>query len=529
MRNGYFQLVNAPGGFGIRLFMPQDGGEEIRILELINYLDNQCIEYNVQKIREAVTAGEDTVVFLGAKSCPKCDEIYTLTIAEDGMSATVRFYPASETGKRMSFDELFRDLHFKNVKSGIQMQTLQNHFQSEGIYCTDLIAAKGKEPRHGTDARIEYYFNTDLHAKPAMNEDGSVDYFNLNVINYCKKGDVLARIIPEDPGDFGVNIYGNRIKPRDVKKAVLKFGKNILLSDDRLSISSLVDGHVMLADSDVFVSDVYTVENVDTATGNIDFTGSVQVNGNVAANYVVKAGGDVVINGVVEGAYVEAGGNIIIARGMNGMSKGTLKAGGNIVAKFLENATAEAAGYVTTESSLHSNIIAGTEVIVSGKRGFITGGRVQAADKIEAKTIGAVMGAATLVEVGVNPKLKERFLQLQKEITDIVNSIKGAQPTVVNFATKKARGVKFTENQITYVKKVAAQLEEDKKRLESKNNEMLKLQQLFDPSKRAVVVVTGEVYPGTTITINDVSMTVQSSYKYCRFEKVSGDVKMLPM
>lgn len=529
MRNGYFQLVNAPGGFGIHLIPPQDGGEEIRILELMNYLDTQCVEYNLQKIKEAVTTGKDTVVFLGVKPCPACAETYTLNIAEDAMSATVRFYPASETGRRLSFDELFRDLHFKNVKSGIQMQTLQDHFQTEGIYCTDLIAAKGREPRHGTDARIEYYFNTDINAKPAMNEDGSVDYFNLNVINHCKKGEVLARIIPEDPGDFGINVYGNRIKPRDVKKAVLKYGKNILLSDDRLSISSLVDGHVMLADSDVFVSDVYTVENVDTATGNIDFTGSVQVNGNVATNFVVRAGGDVVINGVVEGAHVEAGGNIIIARGMNGMSKGTLKAGGNIVAKFLENATAEAAGYVATESSLHSNIIAGTEVLVSGRRGFITGGHVQAADKIEAKTIGAVMGAATLVEVGVNPKLKERFVQLQKEIMDIVNAIKSAQPTVVNFTAKKSKGVKFTEDQIKYVKNVVAQLEANKRELESKNNEMLKLQQLFDPSKKAVVVVTGEVYPGTTITINDVSMTVQSSYKYCRFEKVSGDVKMLPM
>lgn len=529
MKNGYFQLVNVPGGFGVRIFPPQDGGEGVRILELMTYLDNQCIEYNLQRIKEAVTTGEDTVVFLDTKECPQCAETYTLNIADDAMSATVRFYPASETGKRISFDEFFKDMHFKNVKSGIQVQILQDHFQSEGIYCTDLTAAKGREPRHGTDAKIEYYFNTDINAKPTMNEDGSVDYFNLNVINHCKKGDVLARIIPEDVGDYGINVYGNRIKPRDVKKAVFKYGKNILLSEDRLSISSMVDGHVMLTENDVFVSDVYTVENVDTATGNIDFTGSVQVNGNVATNYVVRAGGDVVINGVVEGAHVEAGGNIIIARGMNGMSKGTLKAGGNIVAKFLENATAEAAGYVATESSLHSNIIAGTEVLVSGRRGFITGGRVQAVDKIDVKTLGAVMGASTLVEVGVNPRLKADFTQLQKEITDIVASIKAAQPIIANFAEKKAKGARFTEEQIKYVKDVAARLEADKKELESKNNEMKTLQQLFNPQKKAAVIVRGEVYPGTTITINDVSMTVQSSYKYCRFEKVSGDVKMLPL
>ena len=96
----------------------------------------------------------------------------------------------------------------------------------------------------------------------------------------------------------------------------------------------MVDGHVSLVEGKVFVSDVYEVENVDLSTGNIDFEGSVQVKGNVSSNFVIRAGGNVIISGVVEGAYIEAGGNIIIARGMNGMTKGILKAGGNIVAKF---------------------------------------------------------------------------------------------------------------------------------------------------------------------------------------------------
>lgn len=82
-----------------------------------------------------------------------------------------------------------------------------------------------------------------------------------------------------------------------------------------------MDGHVSLVEGKVFVSDVYEVENVDLSTGNIDFEGSVQVNGNVSSNFVIRAGGNVIISGVVEGAYIEAGGNIIIARGMNGMAR----------------------------------------------------------------------------------------------------------------------------------------------------------------------------------------------------------------
>ena len=41
-----------------------------------------------------------------------------------------------------------------------------------------------------------------------------------------------------------------------------------------------------------------------------------------------------------------------------GMGKGKLQAGGNIIAKFLENVEASAGGYVQTESILHSNVSA---------------------------------------------------------------------------------------------------------------------------------------------------------------------------
>jgi len=527
MQNGYFQLVKTPGGFGVKMVPPIDGGEDIRLYELLNYLDKEQISYDLNSIKQALEANRETVCFLERKDCPKVEEKYQLEIAEDGMSATVRFYPPSEVGNRINMDECVRDLRFHNVTFGIQMDVLQDHFQSDGIYCTDLVVARGREVRHGTDARIEYYFNTDVHARPTMREDGTMDYFNLNVINHCLKGQELARIIPADPGDAGVDVRGGRIKPRDVKRGGLKFGNNIELSEDKMSIFSKVDGHVTLVDDKVFVSDVYVVENVDISTGNVEFEGSVQVNGNVASNFVVKANGNVIINGVVEGAHIIAGGNIIIARGMNGMAKGTLTAGGNIVAKFIENAKVQADGYINAGSILHSDAAAGTEIEVNGKRGFITGGHVQANKKIEVKTLGAMMGAPTVIEVGVSPKIKAEYVQLQKEITELVREIKSAQPILVNFAEKRAKGVKFSEDQLRYIKSTAQTVEAKKRELEEKNNAMRSLQSLFDPKEKAVVKVWGEVYPGTTIIIGDVSMNVQTTYHYCRFEKVEGDVKML--
>lgn len=531
MRNGYFQLVSTPGGgFGVKFFPPQDEGEAVQIGEVASWLDERGLIYNLASLKQFLESGKEIVCFLGQGSCPEIGESYQLVISEDGMLATVRFYPPSENGKRMSFNEFLSDLRFKNITSGIQTTQLQDHFQSDGIYCTDFLVAQGKEPRHGTDARIEYYFNTDLRARPTMNEDGTADFFNLNIINHCQKGDVLAKIIPEDEGEYGINVMGTRIKPREVKRMHLKYGKHIDLSEDKLSISSQVDGHVMLVDGEVFVSDVFTVENVDISTGNIDFNGSVQVNGNVTSNFTVRAQGNVIINGVVEGANIYATGNIIIARGMNGMSKGTLRAGGNVVAKFIESADIVAEnGYVDTGAILHSTVSAGDAVVVGGKRGFITGGYVKAGNKIAAKNIGAEMGAPTVVEVGMNSKMREEYINLQKTVAELMKEIRAAQAVLTDFADKHAKGVRFAPEQLLKIKEAAKNNEANKKLLAKKNQEMLALQQVVETQRRAVVEVSGEVFPGTTIVIGDSSMSVQSSYKYCRFERVQGEVKMAPL
>ena len=525
MQNGYFQVVKAPGGYGLRIIQPKDGGADVNLQEVMDYMDRHSVPYDPMSLKNAILSGEDTVCFLERKDCPALEESCRIEVSQDNMQAILRFYPASETGNRTTMDSVIKDLRYHNIVYGIQMSVLQDHFMSDGIYCTDLVVALGKEPRHGTDAYIKYYFNTDVHAQPTLKEDGSVDYFHLNMINPCKKGQLLAEIIPEDEGEYGTTIQGAKIRPRQVKKAHLEFGHNIEISEDRRKITSMVDGHVSMVDAKVFVSDVYEVENVDLSTGNIDFEGSVQVKGNVSSNFSIRAGGNVIISGVVEGAYIEAGGNIIIARGMNGMAKGSLKAGGNIVAKFLENTTASAGGYVSTESILHSDVTALTEIQVTGKRGFITGGHVRAGQKIEVKTLGATLGAPTVVEVGVDPEKKAEYMRLQKEISEIVKNIRNIQPVLVNFAEKRSKGVRFTPDQINYIRNSAATMETQKKSLDEKNRRMQELQLEFNPQERAMVLVKGEVYPGTTIIIGDSSMQVKSTYQYCRFERIEGDVK----
>lgn len=533
MKNGYFQLVCGADGTALKLFAPVDGGKPITVKEVTEYLTRFGISFDISAISNAIQEAvmsqkAEYQVTLNRNFSMEMRESYELHLSEDKMLATARFYPPSVNGERMSVSEFISDLEQKGIKFGVQTDSL-NKFFIQPVYCKEILVAKGLPPKQGTDARIEYYFETNLHAKPTLKEDGSVDFFNLNTINHCSKGDILARLYPGDPGVLGKNIYGEAVKPRDVKRLNLKFGRNITISDDRQVITSDVSGHVALVDDKVFVSNVLEVENVDNSTGNIDYDGSVKVNGNVCTNFSVKAKGNIEVNGVVEGAYLEAGGDIIIARGMNGMARGVLNADGNVVSKFIENAKVNAKGYVSTESILHSEVMAGTEIVVDGRRGFITGGRVCAGNMIRVKNLGSLMGTDTIVEVGADPSVKLRFQEIQKQIAESKKQIDTIHPVLKSAAEKLSQGVKFKQEQLMYFQELLQQENLKKKEIEEGLREMGNLQLLLEGSATAKVEITGEVFGGTRICISDVSMVTKNSMKYCKFIKSQGDVKMVAL
>ena len=128
----------------------------------------------------------------------------------------------------------------------------------------------------------------------------------------------------------------------------------------------------------------------------------------------------IIVEGVVEGAEIIAGGQIIVKHGVQGMSRCRLIANGNIISRFIESAYVRSeTGYVQSESIMHSKVSAKTDIIVDGKKGFISGGEVRCGQMISAKTIGSSMGTSTVLTVGIDPVLVEEHHKLEKEAADI--------------------------------------------------------------------------------------------------------------
>lgn len=528
--NAYYQIVNDDFGTKLMIYPPTDGGKAtVDVQLLMDYLNFNRIPFQAKDLAPATAAIKETVtISLSSQRTMPIKEDLRIIIEEGNMRAKCYFVPPSNDGKHLTKSDILEEIARKKIVFGIDESVIDAYIEKPR-YLEEIVVAIGQEPRHGTDAWIEYFFNTDLKARPTLNEDGSVDFFNLNIINHCEAGQLLARLHPEDRGDNGSDVVGNAIKPRSVKHDILRFNKNVSLSEDKLEIYAIESGHVSLVEGRVFVSNLMEVENVDTSTGNIEYDGNVQVNGNVTSNFVVKATGNVEVRGVVEGAIIEAGGNITIAKGMNGMSKGILRSKGNVISKFLENATVEANGYVESGSIMHCHVMAGTEVHVDGRRGFISGGHVSATSLIEVKTLGSEMGTDTVVEVGVSPVVRKRHKELTDQVASDIKIIERAVPILEAARDKYQAGKELSDTQLENVKELTEVIKSKRATLAQAREELEELDMILGDEKPAQVVVKKIVYSGTKIIISDVSKIMKDSMQYCRFIRSKGDVKMVGM
>ena len=529
--NEYFQLIEKDGNAYLRVFPAQSGGKNLDAKEVMLYLDRSGYQnYDLRALNDAVTANDkETDVYIGPWIGFHEQERMEISLSGDKMLVYARFYPPTSKGKLMDAEEIKRDLQAYHIKIGIQDDVIQNYVKNRE-YCKDILVAKGIPPVQGKDAKIEYFFNTNMNLKPKRNEDGSVNYHELNTINHVEQGQCLARLIPEVQGKSGKNVYGEDVPARSAKTKKLSFGKNIELSEDGLEIHSMVTGHVSLVKDKVFVADVYEVPaDVDTATGNIFYDGNVHVKGNVKSGFVVNAKGDIVVEGVVEGAELYAGGQIIVKRGIHGMAKGVLNAKGNIITKFIESATVNSNGYIETESILHSDVSARVEIRVGGKKGFITGGTIRAGNLVSAQTIGSEMGAATQIEVGVDPEVKERYNMLQKQIGDIQKEMDQIRPILENYTKKAAKMEQVSPEKEKQVQMLAKSFRDKQQQMVDLHDEFQQLYETMSLGSNARVKVSGTVYAGVHVSISDVSMNIKSNYSHSQIMIDKGDIVIRPM
>lgn len=529
--NGYIQILIKDEKAYSKYFPPSNGGKSMNLTDASSYLNDHGVKgFDPEALARQLSADTESVIPLSDYYGPEFGELMSIKISLDKMKATVRFFPPSSGGDLLGPKEIIEELTNRGVVYGVDQDAILS-FVSDRHYNTEYVLAHGDMPVIGHDARIIYNFNTNPSLRPKRLEDGSVDYKNLNTICPVSAGDLLARLIPSEPGKAGKDVYGNVIPVRDVKSLVLKYGKNISINADGTEIHSDIDGHVTLEkDGTVNVSDELVVRSdVDNSTGNVDYDGNVHITGVVRSGFSVRATGDIIIDGVVEGAFIDAGGQIVVQRGVHGMNKGVLQSKGNVIASFIESARVIAGGFVETGSILYSDVSASTDVMVMNNKGFIAGSIVRAGGKVESVTIGSEMGVAARIEVGIDPEKKRQYSLLQRQILDETKQLEKVNPVIDSYEKFIKTGKTLDEKNRKYLSDIMSKVEQIKKDLKDHREAFNELHQELLTSQHSKVAVHREIFPGVTITISDLSITTQDKYSCVQFEKKNGEIQRNPV
>lgn len=263
----------------------------------------------------------------------------------------------------------------------------------------DVIIAKGVPPEQGSDGSYEIFTPEMTEAK--ANED--VDHRGRSNFRTVKEGEVIGRIVPPVPGKGGVDIFGNVLPCKESHPAAVKTGPGVAISPDGLSILATSTGLLSCEGPMLQVVEGLEIKgDVDFTTGNVILeSGNVVIQASVQNGFTVDVPGNVAVADSINAAFVRAGGDILVGRGILTTETGDVTAGGTISALFAENSRITASGdVIVTHNITNCQVGTGGKVICIRGKGVILGGEISAVRGIEAREIGSEFGVKTLITMG---------------------------------------------------------------------------------------------------------------------------------
>lgn len=402
----------------------------------------------------------------------------------------------------------------KNIHDAVDTAN-RTHTGQNGI-----LAAQGKPPVPGDKGKIEYMFEEkpeecEFHVLP----DGRVDYRKTKVIVMTEQDRLLARIIDPQNGIEGKNVYGETVSAASGAPIRLAMGRGVRVSESGKEYYAVTDGCIISNGSLLEVVPVYVVNgDVDFSTGNIQFNGTVLINGTVRDGFEVKAEGDIIVNNIVESARLEAGRDIIIKGGVQGKGKGLICAGRDLRVGYAQNARLEAQGNIYIANyAINSCIFTSRFLIMNQQRGAIMGGEAYALKGIDAMTLGSENGIKSYVDVGTDYLIRRRITEIDEAIGFCRMNASKIEDSLKTLAAR----VKTNEQLSEGMKQVVVKALEKKKDLEQRMAIMLaKRSDLCEQGQNPDICflrVKFRCYPDVTIKIKEYKMILSKARDHVQF------------
>jgi len=411
---------------------PIKGNETISTLsikELIDISEFTTLRINNGNIKNAVAELNGILKPLqdnqtGRTICyqvlERVDATINITIEPDEMAATAEIISA-QGGQHLSAKAILTAAQEAGVKKGFSKEHLIQLAQLAAKEApnsqVNMQIATGKIAINGKDALIKPLVESmqTRILKPKKQEDGRVDMRDLGDIICVKIGVPLAKKVPLTQGIQGYTVTATPLLPEPGKDIELVAGEGTNISQKNINVLlSKKVGLPKLINNGMEVDEIYKIKDVTVATGNINFIGSVIIDGDVTEGMKVKASGDITVGGFVESATLDAGGDITISGGIIGHKHDiektqiteismsvNISAKGSIYAKYGQYAQITCGQDLRIETQLLHSILNINSRLWIGKseqaNGKLIGGYTKAGTSVHAGIIGATAGSNTII------------------------------------------------------------------------------------------------------------------------------------
>jgi uncharacterized protein len=412
--NLYIQVFNP--GYDIREF--NDIITAFPVVHLTNFIN----------LRKALLEANSDNVQIGYVK-PRVNVL----ISEDEMEATIYINITNEElneNKESIVEEITRALEAQGVTDGIE-----NIYEKPLKVQCEMVIARGIPPVFGEDAKITVF--EILDKKPIVKEDGSVNHYELNLIDNARAGDWLGERIPPKEGSPGLTVTGKLIPGKKGMSANLKYDKRTVGEYEEKGITvlrALVDGAIKFDGDKIKIDNHLIIQgDVGYETGNINFDGYVTINGIIKDGFSVTAKYDIAINGNMGicaiGKIHSIEGSIFIKGGIFGRNVAKIEAKRSVFVKYCNECTITAGddinvGFYALDCNLNAQ-----KVLLDPKFGKIIGGTIIAKVKVVSGVIGNESEKKTVINVqgfdrNAIRKEFEMLLEKYKELLEEASVVK---------------------------------------------------------------------------------------------------------
>ena len=227
--------------------------------------------------------------------------------------------------------------------------------------------------------------------------------------------------------------------------------------------------------------------------------------------------GSITVDGVVEACTVEAGGDLVVARGVQGDNQAVIRAHRNVIAKYLENCCVCAKEGLFSDCIINCDVYCDGTVDVRSGRMTIIGGNIRAGKIVYAGTIGSRTETKTNILLGGLPCGDFDYGVVAQEADELRDEMErlARQPE--------------SPQKLSRMSKIKVKLIVARKKMEELEKERESLGEETGEEEDAAVcrMQCDNVYPGTNLSIHGVNYQFTRKITPCDATLSDGAIQLI--